>query len=543
LIRFALILLLSIPAMGATLYCSPAGGGSGADFNNLATLPNTTGFVRGNVYKVIEGSYGSKTFSTANSSTTTITIQAVTSADSAVAGYASSLHDTQPTFGSIILGSDYWIIDGVTRNESNWSDGAAYGMRITTIEASTSITAGICAANIVLKYLNLGGPEGSSYTGTEDEFCVKIAGFDELGLNWTMQKLYAHNIAHAAQFHLNGLDGGILEDSWISNGWGKEAVRGQIALKNFVIRRNFFRNASMNSGVPGEGSTAEIAIWDGSANQFDNVEIYRNVFLRTNSEENSGGTIVVGGNGTSWAGSPASNVLIYNNTIAGVEGGASGGNILVNGTGTVRNNLWYDAVGTPSATPNTSNNSEEASDPFVSYAGGNLRLSAEKAGFELGDPYNIDLDGNVDDDGTFSRGAYAFETGGGDVTAPTVSSATIPVGGTTITLAFSEAVSVGAGGNGGFTVSLSGGAATLTYSSGSGSSSLVYTISRTVNQGETGTISYTQPGNGIEDTSGNDLATFSNSAVTNNSSQGSNPTPGVSVGSGVVFSNGVTGVK
>lgn len=104
-----------------------------------------------------------------------------------------------------------------------------------------------------------------------------------------------------------------------------------------------------------------------------------------------------------------------------------------------------------------------------------------------------------------------------DVTAPTCTGATIDAAGTSITLAFSEVVSVGAGGNGGFAVSLSGGACTLTYSSGSGSSSLVYTTSRTIQSGETGTIGYTQLGSGIEDASGNDLATFSSSAITNNS--------------------------
>lgn len=110
-------------------------------------------------------------------------------------------------------------------------------------------------------------------------------------------------------------------------------------------------------------------------------------------------------------------------------------------------------------------------------------------------------------------------TEGQDLTAPTLSSATIGSSGTSITLAFSESVLVGIGGNAGFTLSLSGGSATLSYASGSGSSSLVYNISRTIYSGETGTISYTQPGSGIEDAAGNDLASFSNSSITNNSSQ------------------------
>jgi hypothetical protein len=109
--------------------------------------------------------------------------------------------------------------------------------------------------------------------------------------------------------------------------------------------------------------------------------------------------------------------------------------------------------------------------------------------------------------------------GGGDVTAPTLTTATINLAGTSLTLAFSEPVTFGAGGNTGFTVSLTGGSATLTYSSGSGTSLLVYNISRTVSSSETGTTSYTQPGNGIEDAAGNDLATFSGETITNNSSQ------------------------
>jgi hypothetical protein len=66
---------------------------------------------------------------------------------------------------------------------------------------------------------------------------------------------------------------------------------------------------------------------------------------------------------------------------------------------------------------------------------------------------------------------------------------------------------------------MSGGAVTASYSSGSGSNTFTYNLSRTVNSGETGTASYTQPGNGIEDTAGNDLASFSSQAVTNNSTQ------------------------
>lgn len=407
----------------ATLYCGPTstGAGTGADFNNRLALPDETGFVRGNVYKVIEGYYGSRTLSTAVSGATLITIQKVSSADSAVAGYSTALFDTPATFGSIIIATDNWTLDGVTRDESDppfsWDSGSSYGFRITGgVAMSTSLSPGVCAANVTIQYSDIGGPEGSSYTGSEPNNCIYVGGFDELGSDLTVLRCYLHNIAHDAHFHLNGLDGAVIEYCWISNGWGKEAIRGQVALKNAIIRFNYFYNASMNSGEPGEGSTAEIAIWDGGANAFDNNEIYGNVFFRDNAEENSGGTIVVGGNGGSWAGSPASNTLVYNNTIAGVTGGASGAQILINGgTGNiVRNTLWYDVVGNPpSVTANTSsNNTEVVSDPFLNYATGDLMLSGDTdAGFTLSAPYNTDMVGETrGSDGTWDLGAFEYNS-------------------------------------------------------------------------------------------------------------------------------------
>lgn len=107
-----------------------------------------------------------------------------------------------------------------------------------------------------------------------------------------------------------------------------------------------------------------------------------------------------------------------------------------------------------------------------------------------------------------------------DTTAPTVVSRTIPEAGTTLVIVHSENVSIGAGGNGGLTLSASGGAVTATYSSGAGTATLTWTLSRTVNSGETVTASYTQPGSGIEDTAGNDLASYSTQSVTNNSTAG-----------------------
>ena len=112
-----------------------------------------------------------------------------------------------------------------------------------------------------------------------------------------------------------------------------------------------------------------------------------------------------------------------------------------------------------------------------------------------------------------------------DYTTPLLQSSAIDSSGEIITLTFNEAVTFGAGGNGGWTIDMSGGSGEgMSYSSGSGSTTLVYTITgRVIQSGETGTVSYTQPGNGAENSSGDDLATIASSAVTNNSSQGGGP--------------------
>lgn len=417
-------------ADAATLHYADAaasGAGNGSSWADAWTTASAveSGAPRDSIVYFADGTYsGTITMNTAADGTEVIEWRKATAADhGSETGWSSGMGDGVATFSEFVFGSDYWTLNGNTRDHSDWNDGSSYGFRYTAAQLNTSQTPGVCANTITLQLCDIGGADGVSYTGSEPNFAVYVGGFDELCQNLSVLQCRLHNIAHDAQFHITGLDGGTFRSNYVANGWGKEAVRGQSTFKNVTIAQNFFFNASQNSGEPGEGSTAEIAIWDGGANAFDGNKILGNIFFRNNSEANTGGTIVVGGNGTSWPGSPANDTLILNNTIAGVEGGASGGIILINGgTGNeVRNTLWYDVVGTPSATPNTSNNGEEGSDPFVNYAGGNLRLTAGIAGTSLSSPYNIDHDGATRGaDGTFDRGAFEFDDGTEDEEAPSI---------------------------------------------------------------------------------------------------------------------------
>jgi hypothetical protein len=105
--------------------------------------------------------------------------------------------------------------------------------------------------------------------------------------------------------------------------------------------------------------------------------------------------------------------------------------------------------------------------------------------------------------------------------APQFVGAEILADGDEMEIAFDEIVT---GSGGGFTTSMSGGAVTWTYVSGSGTDTLLYSASRTILDGETGTISYT-PGN-WEDAIGNALEEFLGEPVTNSSTQtGASATP------------------
>ncbi len=117
-------------------------------------------------------------------------------------------------------------------------------------------------------------------------------------------------------------------------------------------------------------------------------------------------------------------------------------------------------------------------------------------------------------DGTaYSYTPYAYPhplRGETDTDPPVLSSATISTNGTTLTLVFNEAVTNYTG----FSISPSN---TLTYSSGSGTATLVFTLTNTVYSGATDTISYTA-GN-VVDGASNPLATITDGSITNNSTQ------------------------
>lgn len=423
-----LFILASVFATNAaTLYCSPAGGGSGADFNNLATLPNTTGFTRGNIYIIVDGSYGSKTLSTVASGTSTITIKKASAADSGVAGYATTLHDGVATFGTITVATQYWIVDGMTRTESfTWTAPTGYGFSASSIFASSGDSHD--ADNSQFRYIDIGSaydenPSAAVITNYSE--CIYLV-YNQTDITFT--RCAIHNYKGTG-LQGAGSDNLTFEYCDIGPGWGKEALRGGNGSisSGWIIRYNrFYQSSQTDPNDPTSGITAEIGIWSWTGTATGHA-IYGNVFYN-NKTGGRNAVIAVGGDNSGWPGDGADGTVCYNNTFAGMPEDGAFGMIDLNGASTiVRNTLFWDTLGVGIGATTTSDNDDAVSDPFVSYSTKDFRLSGPTGpGFTLSTPYNTDPSGNTrGTDGTWDVGAYEFVDGTGN---PPASSAPVARG-------------------------------------------------------------------------------------------------------------------
>lgn len=513
----SILFLSCLTASAANVYIRDGGSGSGTSWSDaFDDIP--TSLTRGNTYYIADGSYASLTLDDAVSGTTRITIKKATDSDHGTeTGWSSAYGDGKATFGSVWVKTGYHTIDGQNGGgPSDW-ECANCGFEF----VGESIVGTLCctqvetATSVIIAHTDLDcGSVGPESTRTLTLFDVNTL---------TIQYSYIHD-SGCDLISANRLDNLIIEYSKLARnrqaepGCHGDLLEYQIGdAANFTFRYNFFEDIVGSYAFGSHDPT------------ITGYYIYGNIFYWTinpffgNSMVgclNDGGTL--------------SNLRFFNNSLNGDFSGSNIGFGTLRGTGNeARNNIyrqstgsgfsfgWSDTTHTANTFYNGSGGAEEnlTGNPFTSVPT-DFELTADATvGTDVSSLVTVDMNGDAyDADGDWDRGALAFGSGG-DTTPPTLSSSTIASGGTTITLAFSETVVIGSGGNGGWTISMSGGSATLTYSSGSGFSSLVYSISRTIYSGETGTVSYTQPGDGIEDSSGNDLATLSGDSVTNGSSQ------------------------
>lgn len=184
------------------------------------------------------------------------------------------------------------------------------------------------------------------------------------------------------------------------------------------------------------------------------------------------------------------------------------------GTGT-----FYVAVSTSSTAPTAAQIKAGSGGSIVAAASSTLASGANAASVtgltSSTTYYGYAVANNGSDSNVVATGSFTTLS-----TAPVLQSSVINAAGTTLTDTYSVSTSIGAGGNGGKTLTMSGGAVTATYQSGAPGTALVYSLSRVITSAETGTSGYTQPGNGLVNTADSaNVVTYSGFAVTNNSTQ------------------------
>lgn len=390
------------------------GNGSGSDWSNAC--PGFTGacavsnLKRGDTYYVADGDYGTVTLNTPVSGTAPITIRKASVGNHGTnTGWSNAFGDGQAVFGSFIMVSDYWIIDGVYRNESVWNAVGSYGFRATSVYSNT-LNYGHCSDNVTIRYVEIGGPYSETFNNLNRSFY--LGGFTETCDNWTISRNFIHNTGEA---NLIGAHNTVFEYNWFGPTWGKEIIRGQSQATNLVIRYNIFRNGCRDEQEPGSGCTAEVGVFanQGSTPNFNGFRAYGNVTWKTIRMHKTDASYLV----------QASDCLIYNNTIYDDSpSGTSSVRCTGGGSSAVRNNISYlpnGMSGGCQATTCDNNSIYTSSSPFVDAAAGNFHLRSALVGIGLPSPYDFDLSGvKRGSDGLWDRGAFEL-VGGGTPTAPT----------------------------------------------------------------------------------------------------------------------------
>lgn len=450
LLRFAILILLCIlgagsafASGGACFVVTPSGSGAmtGANWNNaFAGIPKT--LVRGDIYYLADGSYGSYTFSTADSSTTTVEIRKAQSYDNCTStgwntstmGSSQAVFATAPT--AFKISNDYFILNG---NGQQSSPGCGGTPSTPTTEPATPSDCGIRVDNSSCSGSGMGSCNyaiATTSTGLQNitlEY-VEVAG---KGDNVSENGLIGNSITNAVFNHVFGRNTGcdfiqwvgpnqLVEFSywWVTNTSNSDTCHPQYesfygSTGNDTEHDNVYRDIN---------GSAVISFTAPSAGAHSGLVLYNNVFWQT-----SGGPYTTSGLDDGIIGvlqGTLTGMVFVQNTMINLPGYATGWYMASPGqSGIIENNLWYNAgnfslgngtwtedhnsflgmncpgtLGTGDVCVQTS-----APNPFVNWTSGNFNLASENADWDtrvnLGAPYTVDPAGTVR---STDRGAYQF---------------------------------------------------------------------------------------------------------------------------------------
>lgn len=431
------------------------GSGSGADWNNQAQW-STVSFVRGKTYYLADGVYGSKTFSTAVSGTTYITIKKATALDhGSNTGWVSTLGDGEAFFNGASpvwqFTTSYWILDGAV-GAGKATTAYGFHLRPTTTRCVNEFSSAILfnaatITNITWRYLDADWNNGTSNctSAVPALFYTQSTATADI----TLEKSYFHDAPGYALYvgeYNDTASQGDVQDRWkIQNNYFYNLGGGGgpdhhfeafwcMNMNDVDFRYNIVEN--IVDGADAQTGWLMIAKANG-------YRIYGNVFFCSNASCSVGGNGVV----ATWSSNNYVNddVRIYNNTFAGVtssticvfndcgirftHNSASDTNIIV------KNNLYYNTIFTWSGVTSQSNEACGGGQPcsgttqqtgittgkFFNYAGKDFRLaSATNAGDStIGVLYSQDMLGLTRGaDGVWDRGAFEFDSGGAVPASP-----------------------------------------------------------------------------------------------------------------------------
>ncbi len=447
------------------------GTGSGANWTNAYTGFGTTagkinpaGMARGVTYWIATGNYGSVTFSTPDSSTSTITIQAPTAANHGPAADWNSAYAGQALFGPSTMSTDYWTFNGQTRG-ADWKSGYLLKFWNQSDLNGSDIVFSNPVHDISFKYVE--------FMGTNSGNMGSSAGGDNALTGANPSNLYVgYSFLHHTgntQFQLNNCSSGcgnnhtyeynyVYKNHTCCAASHDEAY--SLTASNVIIRFNVF-NDIVSTGIITNATAVNPPM--------SNWDIYGNLFFWDADCGSSSSCMLTDGI-IAFLGENMSGTLnVYNNTIAhfrptasnpycgwgdvnpSIFGHGPGGTVTIN----VYNNISYDTCpqGMPAGPNNPppsftgvlnwdynsyyggSSNSGDTSahkqtiagDPFVNstaytIAGFQLAASAESAmsaGISLASPYNIDMLGVTrGSNGKWDRGALQYPPASSGAPAP-----------------------------------------------------------------------------------------------------------------------------
>lgn len=422
-------LLLAFFALNATaaVRCvgpTATGNGTGVDWDNKLAWTATP--ARGDVWYLEDGLYPSKTFSTALSGSTVITIKKATAADHGPSiGWVSGMGDGQAVINSMLtFTTGNWILDGQRRNEANWFDGSAYGIRIAANGLNNQIrVSDVAVDNLQFRYLHIEALDTDLPGTTVARYSLYLydsQAWSSAGNNAHYPNRFTGYVIHRSfldhgnvPIFIRQADGMVVEYSAFSDSDSNDANHGEaisayFGCNDFVFRYNKFRNVRGTACMAFTGNG-----W----------QMYGNVFYRGET----GNGVVAGFGG----GAMCNNNKFHHNTIIAGTGYNDGLYYAEGSTGNeAYNNIWvnsrtlyimgghdYNAFWDGSNRGEANAQLNVPTSIFVDYANDNFMLkTATMAGRTLGSPYNVDMLGVArGSGGVIDRGSYEF---GGVVTNP-----------------------------------------------------------------------------------------------------------------------------